>query len=204
MNPFIEGLANFFNRLNLTSKFISLIVFVTIMFWIDSQMGFSYHYFTQRKIEEIETYNRILKDNSLDSTTRAVISKERMSVITKSRALFEPIDYKAQPPEHSAIFHISYSWLLVLLIIFSPYLIRKGNSPYTPKSSLRNQTVSVIAVLTVGGIVIYFIAKSLSVYVKSGWLFTANTFLQLIFLYIIYYLTNRFNQSKKAVASIEQ
>src|SRR5688572_19856691 len=117
LDKLATGLADIFTKLSFGGKLGSIVVTIAIVLWIDTQMGFTYHYFTDRKIGEIERLNAVLRDNSIDSTTRANLYLQRVDVINKSRGI-----------DTNLPFHISYSWLIGLLIVFSYQILVYGGT----------------------------------------------------------------------------
>lgn len=120
-----EAVAHFFSpTTSLIKRIINFVIITTIILTIDNQMGFSYHYFTQKKIDEISGYNKILLDTTIDAQTKILIKNQRRYIIDKER-FYRPINKKDK--HYSPLFYISYSFIMVLLIFSSPYFIRKGN-----------------------------------------------------------------------------
>lgn len=151
------------------SRFIYLVVILLIAFWVDSQMGFTYHYFTQRKIDEIHRYNEMLDNKNIDSATRHLIMKERFAVITKNRAILEPSE--RQEKAHGVLFHISYSWIYIALILFGPSLIKKGD-PYMLRDELRKQVLGMWVALIILIGFNYFAATWMSKFLSLGALYS--------------------------------
>ncbi len=164
------------------TRLVYFLIIVGVSFWIDSQMGFTYHYFTERKINAISKYSTLIKDPQLDSTTKTLLIKERLSVIQKSRAMVEPIARTTKP--NGIIFHLSYSWMFILLIILGPLLLRKGD-PYASRKEINNHYLYLILASLICCVVTYLIAKAASFYLTSTGLYIFNTLVQLIILIII-------------------
>ncbi len=85
MEKILEVFARIFDKLTWKSRIVTFVTVVLIVIWIDSQMGFTYHYFIDRKLDEITKINQILKDTSFDNETKNLLNRERLSIITKSR-----------------------------------------------------------------------------------------------------------------------
>jgi len=151
-------------------------------------MGFSYHYFTQRKLDEISKYNIILRDNSLDSSTRSMLVKERTSIINKNRAILDSTERKTRTK--SFLFWMSFTWIFLVLIALTPYLLKRQNYAAT-SSEINYQVFGVIVILLLLEVIIYFIAAAVSMYVTGVYLFLVNTFVQIVFLVFIFWLTTR-------------
>jgi hypothetical protein len=85
---FVEGLVLIFTSLKTwIHKVVYFVVIVICLFWIDNSMGLTYHYFNQRKIEEIEKYNQIINDPATDSSTKILLTNERLAIIKKGPIL---------------------------------------------------------------------------------------------------------------------
>jgi len=194
MDKLLEFFANIFSNITSWRSLFTIVLLSTIVLWIDSQMGFSYHYFTQRKIDEIARYNQIVKDPSLDSVTRALIIKERLSVIKKNRAMVEPID--KFPKDTSALFHLSYSWIIALIILLS-YPLMARTQPTATGRQIWAQVIAVGIILLMEALLLYFIASTLSMYVQNFFLYTINTLIQALFVFATFWIANRYEQAKK-------
>ena len=145
-----SGLANLFgNALPPIQRFFNLIILIGILLWVDGQMGFTYHYFSQRKIDEISSYNALLKDTSLDSNTRAMLMKERTLAITKKR--MSASDYASFRILNGWQFILSCNWLMILIILIIPKALKEGN-PYTDKKTINWQTIVTLFIFTIGAI----------------------------------------------------
>jgi hypothetical protein len=200
MNDLFDSLAKAFAQLTFKTKIFYTFLVIIGVAWIDSQMGFTYHYFTDRKIDEIRKYGEVLKDTNIDAKTRVLILNERIAVINKGRGFVESI--KRADTDKSFLFHLSYSWILGLLIIFSYWLIKKGNR-YSPQKEVNQQTVGVVIILLLELVIIYLIASFMSRYLNGIALYVANSLLQLLFLIVTFYLSNRHEKMKKMEAYLD-
>jgi hypothetical protein len=182
-------LARLFGGLKPKHRVITIAFVLLLAAWVDSQMGFTYHYFTDKKINEISRYNQILKDDKLDSNTIALVKKERQSVISKNRAFIEFANRDTAPPKN-AIFHLSYSWLLIILFVMIPFTT--GFQKHLETSKKISQVIWSWVILGVITLITYFVAKGLSFYIKSMFLYIINTTVQILFLYLIWKISLRF------------
>lgn len=70
----------------LSSK-AAVVVFVIIgVLFVDNYLGFSYHYNTDKKIEQVQKVNSIIKDTTIDSTTKAFALNLRSEIIHRRNA----------------------------------------------------------------------------------------------------------------------
>lgn len=168
------------------SRLIYLTIFLLIGFWVDSQMGFTYHYFTQRKIDEVSRYISLLDNKNIDSTTKGLIKIELLSVINKKRAIVES---KERYPKAGGIFyHLSYSWIYLLLAIFGIPLLRKS-SPYSTPKEIRSEWLLMMVGIVLLAVIGFFIAKLISPYLAPSGLYIANSLIQIALLVIIVFAT---------------
>jgi hypothetical protein len=182
MDKIAEFFANLFNKLSAMSKLVTIAFVCLIFYWIDTQMGFTYHYFTGRKIEEIKKYSEIITSPSVDSVTKVLLVRERTNVIQKSRATF---DRAVNKKDKSFLFHLSYSFAFAILMILA-YPLLKNQSPYEEKSKLRAQAIGVVIILGIECLMCYLLGSGLSQYVSGYLLYFFNLFMQIFLLYLTF------------------
>jgi ABC-type Na+ efflux pump permease subunit len=195
MSSIWEPLATAFARLNFKTKIFYTLLGILLVAWIDSQMGFTYHYFTARKIEEIKKYNEIVADPTIDPETKTLVIKERLTVINKARGLVDSI--RKSDTDKSIFFHLSYSCIIGLLIILSYWLIKIGNKNLASQKEINQQTVAVILILLIELAIIYLIASFISRYLNGFALYASNIVLQLIALGLTFYFSTMLDKKRK-------
>jgi hypothetical protein len=191
MHRLAEVIGEFFAKLTLSGKLISIISGFLIVIIVDSQLGFSYHYFTDRKISEIKEYNAIIKDPLLDSSSKRMINDQRILVINKNRGLNV---LSSSIGAETVKFTLSYSWLMIVLILFTNSLLK---SDPNNRSNVVGQTFSVIVVLIIEIIIIRFIALEFSKIFKGATMYIVNSLLQVVSLWITFLLSNAIDKRKK-------
>ena len=186
MNALVESIAKIFEKLSNRHRLISLLIVMVILSWIDSQMGFTYHYFTDKKIDEIVKFNQILKDTSLDSQTKTILSNERMAIISKNRAIVEPLQH--QEIKQGIWFHLSYGGIILLVTILLPFSInREPISRETKNNKIMWSIFLCIGIL----IVFYLFANWFSNFLQPPFLYLANILLQVGILWVSVIYANR-------------
>jgi hypothetical protein len=84
LKEFINAILNFLsdNNKNFISKALLIILGLALIILIDNITGFSFHYNTEKKIEEIERLN-VLEKNVTDSVMKTYIINTRNTIINK-------------------------------------------------------------------------------------------------------------------------
>ncbi len=196
MDKVLELFARMFDQLTWRSRLVSIVFVILIVFWIDTQMGFTYHYFMDRKLEEIGKINLILKDTTIDNNAATLLERERISIISKSRGFLEPMERHEKAT--GLMFHLSYSWVMVIIVLALPYSVI--NSRATTKEKWSQFIGAVIMILIVGGL-LYFLAKGISVYLNTVLLYIVNSFLQLGIMWLLIQWSTR--QARKALRNLQ-
>ncbi len=154
-------------------------------------MGFTYHYFTQRKIEEIAKYDELLKDPSLDSGTNAMIKDQRTGIITKKRILSKNLD-----KINGWLYFFSSSWFLILLMALTPKI--RNMKAIQPEQ--RKKAVILFEVIFIIEIsIVYSLALWLYSYIQSNFLlyFITTAMQILIFSLSARWIVKAANNAKK-------
>lgn len=193
LEKFSSGVAEFFARLSFKTKIVVFLFTILFILWLDNQTGFTYHYFTSRKIDEIKNYKEILKDTSLTSYSKGIIENEFISAINKTRG------FKLnQIQGESVLFHLSYSWILLFMILFIKKLIAAGSKGQSTDSEISSQSVSVSIILILEILILYFVANYLSSYIKNNVvLYLINSAMQILILAFTFFLANVYERKKK-------
>ena len=130
----------------LSTKAYVTIIGITLFIAIDKIVGFSYHYFIDKKIEEVELVGRILKDTTLEKNNRKelitlrqdILSKkyfydyiadEVESIINNDSSIKEVSNKNSniQEPRNNFIFLMSSSacYIIIYLVVLIAYLFDK-------------------------------------------------------------------------------
>lgn len=188
-NPFVHWL----------TKLKYLFIIVVLLIFIDSRIGFTYHYFTQRKIEEVADISKIINDPLIDSTTKSILSKQRLSIISENRNLLPEI--KKHKAEGGFWFFISYSFLHLMCILTCPWLLRIGVNQYKSRNQQNSEIIGVILVLSIEVFLLYCLCTYISQYINREAAIWVNIVLQIGAIYLTFYLSNLKTNSAKDVAS---
>jgi hypothetical protein len=196
MSEAIKFLAALFSSfLPIHTRILNFLVISVLIIWIDSQMGFTYHYFTKSKIEEIAKYNELLKDTSLDSVTKQSIYDERKLVIEKNRALIES---GSQIKKVNGFYlFVSYSWLYILMIICTPLLLQLNQS--LQKSMYWTTVFNVWAMMGLLIFISYIFGNFLSKHIEPPMLYFLNGVTQISILAGLMLLSFRALKAKAKV-----
>jgi hypothetical protein len=81
--PIIKAI--FDPKSRLSTKAAILIVTIIMFFIVDGIFGYSYFYFSNRKIEQIDKISALLKDTTLDLETKNELIRQRKNVIEHRR-----------------------------------------------------------------------------------------------------------------------
>lgn len=78
----------FFDEDRRLSSKAALVMFIILgVLFVDNYLGFSYNYNTDRKIEQVEKINALIKDTSVDSTTKSFALNIRSEVINRKNSV---------------------------------------------------------------------------------------------------------------------
>src|SRR6185436_17446900 len=91
-NQALEIVIKIFTGLSSLYKLFWGLIVCFLIFWVDSRMGFTYHYFNDKKISAIIRYNDMIKDPKIDSADKAKFVKLRDAIIVRNRDLFDPVN----------------------------------------------------------------------------------------------------------------
>jgi len=109
MSGYIDHITEFLfdeNR-RLSSKAAVVFFVVMAIILIDNVLGFSYYYSTDKKIEQVQKLNSIIKDTTSDSTTKTFALHlrseilERENAITQSFSFLRNIKWTSSKKEHT-------------------------------------------------------------------------------------------------------
>lgn len=196
----LSPIANLFGAaLPPIQRLLNLVVLIIIFIWIDGQMGFTYHYFSQRKIDEISSYNNILKDSSIDKATRLSIMNERAIIVAKRR--MSDYDYTSNRVLTGWQFILSCNWLFALTILILPKLMIIGNK-YTPRGTLNIQIATVIFIFCVIAVFETFICYFVDGFLPNKFfMILINSLAQVFFISFVIWLSVRLSNKQKAQQS---
>jgi len=130
INEFVKFFTN--STHSYSSRLIGFIIVLSLLFFIDNMLGFSYYYNINQKINQIERIENIKKHinedsellKNLKSIERDVIRRE--NVLSKFTNLFtkESLNGQNNNIYRSRILHtISSSFLFILLLILVPFFL---------------------------------------------------------------------------------
>lgn len=87
IDNFTEFLFNENKRLSIKAAVV--VISIIAIFLIDNILGFSYYYNTEKKIEQIQKLNTIIKDSSSDNTTKLFSIKLRSDLINRENIIYK-------------------------------------------------------------------------------------------------------------------
>lgn len=150
----IQSIFNFFTNRQIKfshKTFVVILVFVIVIF-IDNTLNFSEHYNNSRKLEQIESINKILLDSSLLSNEKKILINKRYILLTSKTWKDRTCEYifsinfnktdqpRISDPTHPPItndrlkdnteriywihFVTSNCFILILMILFPIFLIK--------------------------------------------------------------------------------
>lgn len=107
---------NYIKEIPFLGLILGFLLAVFIFCWLDGQSGYTFHYFHEKKIEEISKYTKMKKKNINDSIMQHKIDILIDEIIQKKR-ISAYGDFKRYSIRENIIFSISYSWLSILFAL---------------------------------------------------------------------------------------
>lgn len=71
----------------LSSKAAFIVLIILVVVFVDNVLGFSYHFRIDKKLDEIQKINTIIKDPTVDSTTKAYAIQLRADIMQKQTVI---------------------------------------------------------------------------------------------------------------------
>lgn len=186
----LSTLGVFFNPVvHWFTKLKYLFFIIIILSLIDARMGFSYHYFNQRKMEEVAAISKILNDGNLDEATSIKLEQKRREYIDSKQF---SININLSVISFETL--LSIGLLHILIILLTPYLLTIGVNKYLPRDMQISQMIGVIGSMIIELVILYLISMYLKNKLMYGWWITVNILMQVFAIYLTFKLANRVNK----------
>lgn len=220
----IESITDFIldREAKVSSKAAVIISIVFSLILIDNIFGFSFHYNKDKKIDEIERLNAIIKDNSVDSATRAYCIQMRADVINQKDVITQASSFfrntnrtSSRQPQKSNVsetpttidsaiknnfwFHVSASGIYYIAAVFVLFLFlfldRKRISLFQRIILCVSTSLSMLIMAAF----VYWIDTNIPQLSKTTWVwnYIVNATIQITIVTFLVILTIKANKKQK-------